>query len=81
MKGVVSAWCCRLPHQLFPPASMHLEHRKRKRMATILVVEDERDLCNLIRGHLEAVGHTIIRPSRINRTGAGGGAITLTCSF
>ena len=38
---------------------MHLEHRKRKRMATILVVEDERDLCNLIRGHLEAVGHTV----------------------
>jgi DNA-binding response OmpR family regulator len=28
-------------------------------MATILVVEDERDLCNLIRTHLEAEGHTI----------------------
>jgi DNA-binding response OmpR family regulator len=28
-------------------------------MATILVVEDERDLCNLIRTHLEAEGHTV----------------------
>ncbi len=28
-------------------------------MATILVVEDERDLCNLIRSHLEAEGHTV----------------------
>ncbi len=27
-------------------------------MATILIVEDERDLCNLIRTHLEAEGHT-----------------------
>ncbi len=28
-------------------------------MATILVVEDEVDICNLIRGHLEAEGHTV----------------------
>jgi len=28
-------------------------------MATILIVEDERDLCNLIRTHLEAEGHTV----------------------
>lgn len=28
-------------------------------MATILVVEDEVDLCNLIRGHLEAEGHSV----------------------
>src|SRR5690348_18369343 len=28
-------------------------------MATILVVEDESDLSNLIRSHLEAEGHTI----------------------
>jgi DNA-binding response OmpR family regulator len=28
-------------------------------MATILVVEDEVDICNLIRSHLEAEGHTI----------------------
>lgn len=28
-------------------------------MATILVVEDERDLCNLIRFHLEQAGHTV----------------------
>lgn len=28
-------------------------------MATILVVEDEKDLCNLIRSHLEAEGHSI----------------------
>ena len=29
------------------------------RMATILVVEDELDLCNLIRAQLEAEGHTV----------------------
>jgi DNA-binding response OmpR family regulator len=28
-------------------------------MATILIVEDERDLCNLIRTQLEAEGHTV----------------------
>ncbi len=28
-------------------------------MATILVVEDEKDLCNLIRSHLEGEGHTV----------------------
>jgi DNA-binding response OmpR family regulator len=28
-------------------------------MATILIVEDEKDLCNLIRTHLEAEGHTV----------------------
>ena len=28
-------------------------------MATILVVEDEKDLCNLIRPHLEGEGHTV----------------------
>jgi len=28
-------------------------------MATILVVEDETDLCNVIRAHLEAEGHTV----------------------
>ncbi|HLV99868.1 MAG TPA: response regulator transcription factor [Ktedonobacterales bacterium] len=28
-------------------------------MATILVVEDEKDLCNLIRNHLEGEGHTV----------------------
>jgi len=28
-------------------------------MATILVVEDEVDICNLIRSHLEAGGHTV----------------------
>ncbi|MGZ3663323.1 MAG: response regulator transcription factor [Ktedonobacterales bacterium] len=28
-------------------------------MATILVVEDEVDMCNLIRGHLEAEGHAV----------------------
>jgi DNA-binding response OmpR family regulator len=28
-------------------------------MATILVVEDEKDLCNLIRAQLEAEGHTV----------------------
>src|ERR1700730_16604032 len=28
-------------------------------MATIMVVEDEVDLCNLIRGHLEAEGHSV----------------------
>lgn len=28
-------------------------------MATILVVEDEKDLCNLIRSHLEAEGHSV----------------------
>lgn len=28
-------------------------------MATILVVEDEVDICNLIRSHLEADGHTV----------------------
>jgi DNA-binding response OmpR family regulator len=28
-------------------------------MAAILVVEDEVDICNLIRGHLEAEGHTV----------------------
>lgn len=28
-------------------------------MATILVIEDERDLCNLIRFHLEQDGHTV----------------------
>jgi len=30
-------------------------------MATILVVEDEVDICNLIRSHLEAEGHTVIQ--------------------
>ncbi len=30
-------------------------------MAKILVVEDEVDICNLIRGHLEAEGHTVIQ--------------------
>ena len=28
-------------------------------MATILVVEDDRDMCNLIRSHLEAEGHRV----------------------
>ena len=28
-------------------------------MATILIVEDEVDICNLIRGHLESEGHTV----------------------
>lgn len=28
-------------------------------MATILIVEDEVDICNLIRSHLEAEGHTV----------------------
>jgi DNA-binding response OmpR family regulator len=31
------------------------------RMATILLVEDEVDLCNLIKGHLEGEGHTVIQ--------------------
>ena len=30
-------------------------------MATILVVEDEVDICNLIRAHLEAEGHTVFQ--------------------
>ena len=30
-------------------------------MATILLVEDEVDLCNLIRGHLEGEGHTVLQ--------------------
>lgn len=30
-------------------------------MATILLVEDEVDLCNLIRGHLEAEGYTVLQ--------------------
>jgi DNA-binding response OmpR family regulator len=30
-------------------------------MATILVVEDERDICNLIRSELEAEGHTVFQ--------------------
>ncbi|MGH2517233.1 MAG: response regulator transcription factor, partial [Ktedonobacterales bacterium] len=30
-------------------------------MATILLVEDEVDLCNLVRGHLEGEGHTVLQ--------------------
>src|SRR5215469_14648676 len=30
-------------------------------MATILVVEDEVDICNLIRSHLESEGHSVIQ--------------------
>ena len=30
-------------------------------MATILIVEDEIDLCNLIRSHLEAEGHIVLQ--------------------
>ena len=30
-------------------------------MANILVVEDDADMCNLIRGHLEAEGHTVFQ--------------------
>jgi DNA-binding response OmpR family regulator len=30
-------------------------------MATILLVEDEVDLCNLIKGHLEGDGHTVVQ--------------------
>ena len=30
-------------------------------MATVLLVEDEVDLCNLIKGHLEGEGHTVVQ--------------------
>ena len=30
-------------------------------MATVLLVEDEIDLCNLIKGHLEGEGYTVVQ--------------------
>jgi DNA-binding response OmpR family regulator len=30
-------------------------------MATVLLVEDEADLCNLIKGHLEGDGYTVVQ--------------------
>ncbi|PWT70219.1 MAG: DNA-binding response regulator, partial [Chloroflexi bacterium] len=36
-------------------------HASRPRQPAVLVVEDEVDICNLIRSHLESAGHTVLQ--------------------